>query len=75
VKRLAVASTAERLAALEQQFLEIAKMTKALGRKLDQVAETVRVAVDELDEARKSVARGSVKTPARRTRPANGTSS
>ena len=48
VTQLARASTATRLAALEQQFIEIAKITKGLRRYLDEVAETVRVAVDEL---------------------------
>jgi hypothetical protein len=54
VKRLAVASTAKRLAALEHQFLDIVKMTKVRRRKLDEVAETVRIAVDELGEQRKA---------------------
>jgi hypothetical protein len=62
VKRLAVASTTKRLAALEQQFIEIAKMTKGLRRYLDEVAETVRIAVEELRANR---------TTRRRTVPGN----
>ena len=72
MKRLAVASTAERLAELEQQFLDIARMTKALRRRLEQVAETVRAAVDELGDARKDAAGGKVKIAAH---PASGRAS
>ena len=52
VKTLARESTAKRLAALEQQFIEIAKITKGLRRHLDGVAETVRIAADELRHGR-----------------------
>jgi hypothetical protein len=52
VKTLARESTAKRLVALEQQFIEIAKMTKGLRRYLDEVAETVRIAAEELRKGR-----------------------
>ena len=52
MKTLARESTAKRLVALEQQFIEIAKMTKGLRRYLDEVAETVRIAAEELRQGR-----------------------
>jgi hypothetical protein len=57
VKTLAVASTAERLAALEQQFIQIAKITKELRTHLDEVAETVRIAAEELGQHRLATSR------------------
>jgi hypothetical protein len=67
VKKSAGASVAKRLAALELQFLEIGRMTKRLRRSLDEVAETVRNAVDELGEARSTKRRGvTVSSEARR---------
>jgi len=67
VKRLAVASTARRLVALEQQFIEIARITKGLRRYLDEVAETVRIAVEELSANRNAKRRAAtVKTVVRR---------
>ena len=68
VKTVAAASTAKRLAALEQQFTVIAKMTKGLGRHLDEVAETVRIAVDELRSREPSVRRLPGTTSRRRSR-------
>ena len=39
---------AERLASLEEQFAEIERLTKELRRRLDMVAETVRITAEEL---------------------------
>lgn len=39
---------AERLASLEDQFIEIERLTKELRKRLDTVAETVRITADEL---------------------------
>jgi len=49
---VAGASPAARLAALEQQFLEIERITEGLRRYLDRVAEMVLIAADELGESR-----------------------
>jgi hypothetical protein len=57
VQKLAGTSAAKRLAALEQQFIEIAKVTKELRRYLDEVAETVRIAVEELGQDRSATSR------------------
>jgi hypothetical protein len=67
MKTLGRESTAKRLASLEQQFIEIAKITKGLRRYLDEVAETVRIAVDELRQDRISKQRAAtVRSRARR---------
>ena len=45
---------AERLASLEEQFAEIERLTKELRKRLDTVAETVRITAEELRERDKS---------------------
>ncbi len=53
---------------MEQQFIEIAKITKGLRRYLDEVAETVRITVDELRQDRLAKQRAAaVKSAARRS--------
>ena len=44
---------AERLASLEEQFTEIERLTKELRKRLDTVAETVRITADELRQRNK----------------------
>ena len=42
-----------RLVSLEKQFSEIERLTKLLRKRLDEVAETVRVAADDLRPSQK----------------------
>ncbi len=59
-------SDVERLAALELHFLEMTKIIKGLRRHLDEVAESVRITVEELRAARGGTRRSKVTRAARR---------
>lgn len=48
VKTLARKSVAARLASAEEQFADIERLAKELRKRLDQVAETVRIVAAEL---------------------------
>lgn len=50
VKTPARKSVAARLASAEEQFADIERLTKELRRRLDQVAETVRIVAAELGQ-------------------------
>jgi hypothetical protein len=59
-------SCVERLAALEHHFVEITKITKGLRRHLDEVAESVRIAVEDLSPTSGSTRSSKVRVAARR---------